>query len=758
MGLFSSSKETYVGATVSRVISDDLLPNSIHTGMAKGLFGEGGIIENVLEDVVSSVGVKAERMYRYGQTGYVNGCPQSTMLNAASGKDVVHGVIDQIAGGATTLEYYTLGRINNLHAGWQALVNEHGYNQTTNILGGLTAEKGVNVYLKDMVVVVVEVTTEELSNGSLELWGTPANAGMQPKQAIYLRGVLPLGKATPIQIDPSAGQDHVRVVYAWEEVIAKMTEGVTIQIKSMKEGSFTIPLAGYNTNADYFQAKYVLGETIGYFTYMQGQGTYPEIDAVFQPDYLGGGSYFPIGYFRFLKRNMIADKTAAEYKSSKKLMKYLGLDFDAVSESVIANPDINDVEAAMVMLAVPANTSDPLEQRYLYEYFRRLYYTSGAVGLPYSSTANTILSFMKQPPPDTTIVIQDAKFKMALSFTGIYKKTVVGAIGAIKSHASGRAWESHDTKVTEYVMNENGIEYPREYTVTYSKPYHYYQRQITKDLFEEIRIYELKMTYHVWDHFTVIGDESDKVLMIPLDHAITEKYTILEREELYSRSMHFVFTSLKVVKVRWYQQEWFGIVLMIAAVVISAMTGFADGGTLAALVAGTMTVTQFIIAVAIGVIKMLVVREAFKLFVKAVGIEAAMVLAVVAAVAAGYDAYNAGSLQGAPWATDLLKLSTGLSGGVSGVMDEKMAALRGESEKFQLFVEESQKELEEAQSLLGSPNALAPLVIWGESPDEYYQRTIHSGNIGVLAIDAIHNYVDTALTLPKFSDSIGAIT
>ncbi|MFC3679609.1 hypothetical protein [Bacterioplanoides pacificum] len=38
-----------------------------------------------------------------------------------------------------------------------------------------------------------------------------------------------------------------------------------------------------------------------------------------------------------------------------------------------------------------------------------------------------------------------------------------------------------------------------------------------------------------------------------------------------------------------------------------------------------------------------------------------------------------------------------------------------------------------------------------ESPGSFYQRTIHTGNIGTLAFDYLHSYVDESLKLPGVS-------
>ena len=80
--------------------------------------------------------------------------------------------------------------------------------------------------------------------------------------------------------------------------------------------------------------------------------------------------------------------------------------------------------------------------------------------------------------------------------------------------------------------------------------------------------------------------------------------------------------------------------------------------------------------------------------------------------------------------------------------------LKKEADDFQLFVKEEQKKLDEANKLLENSNWMTPLIIFGEKPHDFYQRTVHSGNIGVLGLDAISEFVDVSLQLPKLTDTL----
>ena len=126
-------------------------------------------------------------------------------------------------------------------------------------------------------------------------------------------------------------------------------------------------------------------------------------------------------------------------------------------------------------------------------------------------------------------------------------------------------------------------------------------------------------------------------------------------------------------------------------------------------------------------------------------------IAIVAIVYGGYELFQNG-VKGAPFAGDMLMLSTGLS---KAIMEVKFSDLLDEAKMLQTYEEEKSKELETADDLLGKESRLDPFVIFGEKPDEYFNRTVHYGNIGTLGITAISSYVDVALTLPKIQDTLG---
>lgn len=760
MGLFSSKYVTNVATTVARVIEDHSLPDSVMHGATKGLFdGSDQFIEHILEELVGSVGIRADHMYNYGKKKYVYGLPSGSIHDSAAGASTVKSTIESIVGQGVVLDYYKFGALNNLHLGWTKLVQDHGYNAKTNILGVLTADKGKPVMLTNVAVVVTEATLLELSNGSLDQWGAPADAGSQATgDGIFdsvLRNVNSLKKRTLFELDAAATNDYLRVEYIWQDSVIVQVEGVSITRQQMVTGSFRIEVIGFDEEADWHQAKYTRTDgEIGYWLYEAGAGTYPVVDALHNSEHASNGSYFPFGYFRFNKTSGIADKNSDWFKHSKKLMKYVGLDYEAVTTAIHENPGIDDVEQAMLIMAVPAVTEDQMEMRYLFDYFNQLKeLTGGNLQAPRppmtgGSLSEKIANTLDSSRTDGSIVIQDARFKMALGFRHIFTKIIQGSIGAVDTYTSGYGSEI----ITETGTNTNGGG-----PVSWNTPvkYHYYRKQINETQYEEVRVMNLKMAYFIYEQYTAVGDENDDILLIPVDRSITRRYSIPDREKLYARGLHYVFNSRTITEVKWYQQGWFRFLLVIVAIVITIFSYGRTWKTIGlALAAGAITIQAVIYMLVIGIIKQLLIGLVIRLFVKVVGVKIAFIVAVVAAIAGSYQAIEAGSIAGAPWAKELITLSTSLAKGVNTELNRGFNQLQDEADAFSIFVKSEEKRLKEAQELLDNSNWLTPIIIFGEKPDDYYQRTVHSGNIGVLSLDAISAYVDVSLTLPKLTDTL----
>lgn len=734
---FSSEEVTRVATSVSRVIPDDMLPNSINTGAIKGIFHEGNITNYVMEELVASIGVKAERMYAYAEKHYEYGLPSGEIYSSTQGRTQVEDVIETMEGQQVFMEYSHYGSLNALHVGWTKLVANHGYHQSTNQLANLTAQKGTPVYLQDMVVMAPAGT---MRTGSMEQWGTAACAGVTPTRQSSLGGLVQMATPTPVHVNSALTEPELLVTYIWKVG------------KDNFLGTFTINLSGYDQAANYFQAKYILNGEAKYWSYLNDSGVHPSLDAVYTEAPFESGSYFPFAYFRFNKHSSITDKTTASYKTTKKLVKYLGMDYDIVGEAIDENPNIGDVEQAMLIMAVPAVSSVAIENRYLFDYFDNQHAALGESDPTVASILNAISSMgglfgslADQFGSSNVTVIQDKRFKMTLGNNGIFKRLVAGTIGDVGSYSS---------QYTTLNIERELIDAETLVSTTEVTPMncHTYRHQITVGVYEEIAVLGLRMTYNVYGGYNTVGDETDEILLIPIDKAVSVNYTIPDREILYARSLHMIFNSRTVQEVKWYQQEWFQVVMIVVAIVLTVMDWGADGGAWITAATGLTGYSLLIAMIVINlVIGMALMPKIYALFVKVLGQDAATVLVILMIIYGAYQ-ISQGGLAGCPWASQLLSMSSGIT---QAVINSKMVDVLGEYDQFKIFVEEETKLLDTANDLLHKTTLLSPFTIYGEKPEDFYNRTVHFGNIGTVGINAISSYVDIALTLPKLNDTLG---
>ena len=92
MGIFGSKYKTTVSTTVSRVIEDRILPDSIKAGVIAAGLQSGKISDFVLEELSSSLGLTFGSYYKYGKNHYVNGLPSGSFLKSNSCKNDVEAV------------------------------------------------------------------------------------------------------------------------------------------------------------------------------------------------------------------------------------------------------------------------------------------------------------------------------------------------------------------------------------------------------------------------------------------------------------------------------------------------------------------------------------------------------------------------------------------------------------------------------------------------------------------------------------------
>lgn len=749
MGLFGKSTVTTVGTSVSRVIDDMMVPNSSQTAILGATLEDGDISEYLVEELSNSIALRSDKMYKYAKEDYLYGLPSGTWLSSSRGKTEVNQILSGLHSAPVVIEYCHVGSPNFLHTAWRQLTGAHSYNPLTNTIGSLQTTNGSDTYLTDLIVTLPPDVLSKIDPNAIAQWGISAKGGISP---------LKLGTAsadlaktyihTPVQVDNTATSPYVKATYTWEHTEIKDT----VTTRTWKTGSLNIPVTNINDEADYFQVKYKVGTSTYYWSYRVGLGTYPLLDNLFKTSGGLSGTFFPFVYFRFDDKSEIKNKTSASYLTSKKLVSHLGFDYDDIAKVIDENDSTSNIDQAMMIMAVPADTKNEFEQRYLFDFFNGIY-TDGETEFKKASDEDLIRSVLNGGgrPSRSSIVIEDKRFKMVLGNDGIFKRIVVGKLGV-----SGKigTYDSEYTTIPSgqtFVDSSGGL----NTTVVTTDKSHFYRYQITADLYEEVRVDNLKLEYYIIQGYKTLGDEDDPILLIPIDRSITDTYNLPVQEILLARSLHFVLNSVDVRKLKWYETGAFKALLVIVAVIITIVSYGTQAWTVGAAlgIGGAVGLLVSIISnLVIGKIIGAIVAALAKWLVKVVGPKLAVFIAIIA-VAAAVVTGNSSTVANIPWSEILLSVANGIA---TAVIEDKMSDLLADASEFAKFMKDQTKLLDEAKDLLDTSIGISPLIFFGESPKDYYNRTIHSGNIGVLGLDAVTNYVDVALTLPKINDTLGS--
>ena len=749
-------KKIVVGTQIMRVIKDDMLPNSAKNGAIKAIMKGGPLPEYLIQELLGSIGFKADKMYKFGASDkYLPGLPSGEMRSLTQGTQEVKAVLEGLEGVPVAIDYCRISKLNLMHLAWMKIISDWGYNPMTNQLDVLTTQKTTPVYLSDMIVYVPANQINTYTPGSLDQWGNPPNA---TPSFIRSFGNIPTGsirKPTPVHTDAVSSIAYVKVIYVYERLVSEPENGQYMPKGSPKYGELTLNVLGsLDQTKEWLHVKYARGSLIKWVLYQMGSGVYPTIDAITLAPPSNSGTYYPFAYFRYEKKSDISDKTSAQYKSSKGLVKALGLDYDQIAEAIDQNPDIADVIQAMMVFGVPPETTVECEKKYLFDYFNNLYldqdstYRKTSLNVDKANSIKAGYGNITDGWNKVNFDIADKRFRMRFSARGIFKALRGGNIGPKGKYFSGKGTETY---AYTYVEGEGG----EEFTATMPMEYYLYQFQMTEGVYAEIKVYGLEMQYYIYGDHRTTSNETKDILLVPLDKSLLESYSLLDKEQLYSRSLHFVFNSMMVVKTKWYQSGWFQVVLIIAAVVVSIFLEGMDGGVLiaAAVAAGnTAVIITLVLEIIVALVSSFAIGFLVETIASQIGGTAAMILAVVAMAVAGYMALDAGSVAGAPWAKELLQVSSNLmQAGVTGLGTELMEKY----DELSHWAEEATRLLDEGNRLLNQNVHLSPMTLFGETPSDFYNRTIHAGNIGILGLDAIHSYVDDALTLPKIDQTLG---
>jgi hypothetical protein len=507
------------------------------------------------------------------------------------------------------------------------------------------------------------------------------------------------------------------------------------------------------SDEDYHQVRYVKADgKTGFFSYLQGSGTYPEIDLAYAMAYNDLGTFYPWIYYRL--QNLRVDETPAFqqiYNDAKKWASYIGVNYDSMSDAVHKDTDVDDVAQCILQLAVRPGDQNKDVIQYLFRHFGLLHENALTQQQMAQTLPDKFLAISSSPSQIQRIA--DRYFGQTMAFSGITKSRQTGVIGRKGTYTG------HYGMAAQNVQLLNPIQVDQPITVWQQQPAYIYRYQVLDSVYEEIAVFGLRINYevHYKKGFGAGGNSPE--LLVPIDNDILKSMSAPRREQVICRAMYMLVNTVVVTKTPWYASSVFKAILIVVAIVVTIVSlGSAWQTIVAAAAIGTAAVLVTIFTL---VLQYVVVAFAIKLFVKKFGPKVGLIAAVAAIAIGGYNAAANGS---GMWADSMVSIGNGLVSESNAEYTKLIQDAANDNLQFQEWAQGQYDSLAEKRDELGL-NAqwqglsgldfvgLVPQTVFGETPTNYYNRTVHSGNIGVGAYDLIEGFYEYKLQLPQLSDT-----
>jgi len=803
MGLFSESK-IVVASTIVPLFT--VTPEPLLKIVVNGIMGNKDVVGEILDASLSSVSHNLQSTFEFGRDHYTRGLPEVTARRFVPDTTTIKNYLDSTESDSVTVTDTQVDSGKHEFFLKDHLVTAYGYNRLTqtvtaipddlltimntdksNYLASLhesvtnklaslesdvpltrTEEQEVTYNGKD-VTEVNEYTV--VSKKTVKL--LPATN----RTARYVDSVLSDAKTTYASFAMSFTGTLKVVTYSSASITYTETknsyyrredgsifnESVVIapseklSAKSVKNtfskqynfGATYVP--DFDLDLLYYYVEYHTADNDGLITpkYLLYPDTSTEFPVFPENKLIEGVQYYPVVVLRHDNLDLMDEAnltggttwvTPVHRQSSIDLLDQYGIVAKDLVEGINANPEIDGVDHAYLMFGASIMSDNAGCTRYLFEYFNYLA-TVTEEHLHDNEEINIALRrYGSLLRPLTSIHVKEGGLNNVIDWTDIVVEDLSGNL-----IATGLAEKEIVKEGNAYILK--------------------LRLQIAPNTYRVVNVYDLKSTEYIYQAYSVqtdlkdlLEDEGNHNIVMPLHNIIVNELPLFIKEQLSYGAPQLVFYSMEKIKLKWYQTRLFkGIVLAVSLVVLIS-TGIELYSAYAAAVAVEgATIFSGIIAVIQALLPLYLDALLFKYAVQLVGIDLALILAVVLIVSAFYGNFKGDpSLAAPPWADMLLEVASGIAGGVkSNVAD----AIKDLGESYLLFQDEASDlmdELEKTKALLTTTTLLDPfefidtnpLIFLNESTDNYFSR-ISQTNIAELSYETVDKYVELNLDLPE---------
>lgn len=760
MSFFGGSTEVDVAVIFSRVIKDGDIPDILKDAVLSSVFKKADLVATIKDAINGGSYKNFEKAYNWAKNNAPELLPTvssetSEIFNPTFQKNAVKSAIEQEIGQDVVLYGYRTEALCVKLLALHELTTNYAYNIMSREVKSRSNTRGVPVYLDKLV--------------SHYLYDVPA--GWSPENQLLHRENV--GNREDVIGYPDAQKTMAQMTLVWE--IDGQTHSEILE--------FDYP--DWLPTRIYYQAVYRLAnegaDKLRYWWYDPNTGTHPTLPVISasrdKVAYRDLGTTFPFAQFRENYTNLTSEALASSsrYQDTDKLVSLFQLDYQEMGDAIHANPDIADVQDSIMYLGVPTYLDsdidltdttqvfappnpDPIFIEYLIRHYLWIDAMTldakvmGIFDFDYSETG--VLFYPGELPQHNEYVANTVGFSAGISSTvtremvpAFPQSALIDGVSIIPRSMSSL----YASETTSYIPSwSNGISLLGA-RILYKK--------MTPSL---------AMAIPVRGHFlmklanqSVISLFADTHAHIPIIRDVAHTMGLMDRSNLYYKSLHLLFAAVVYTHIAWYESNEFGALLTLAGI---AFTLFGSGELItgikeAFLASGMKGVAKIIVKT---ILVSAAFSLAFDLLVDIVGEEFALALAT-AALIIGVSSKFGHSVPGAEmWADKLLMAAAGISSAVSRSVEDLFTELQSDISDFLDEATERTKNLEEAAELLKHAVNVDPLTFVrgtpilqpGDSPDMYYRARLNQ-NPGVIAFDILENFYEISLSLPSVNDSLG---
>ena len=718
---FRTRTRTVVDSQTVPFFEDDHTAPTIVESILKSILQKTSLTDELQQYVFSGPTFQFNQYYKNGKNRYIDGLPKSVSVDIESSMEDFRQYLRDLYNEPVDFGYASLGVLDFIHYTYRHLQNTQGYTGIDNRIGNLSTSLGADVYIDNIDIHVTPELLEE-SDASLFTWLVDSKSSKKSLQQ-FLPGPLRNRRSQNYKIIES-NFNGTRVHYSYEVPV----EGQIT--KELHEGylDVSVPIQGVEEeDLGYFQAVIIGEDWVEYFSYELGSNGRPVLDSLFDPDIEEGNEHYPIALL-IKNQTVVADlpNDDERRRSTRNLLNSINIDLQSLSDGIMDNEDASKIRQAALVVGCPLNAKEDVHKKYLFEYFRRYVLTTNTEALQ-------------------GIYWKAADYECEMTHSGISIRTVASNTKDMEDYEVSTVNRTVTTTVTSH--SEGSVNTVSVYRDTLCR------KKISNVAYQEIRIRNPQFKVKVTSSRYASHDADSKHFLIPLEVALVKSFDTGTQKELLVKSLHLQVSILDTVRVKWYETQAFAVFLQIAAIALTIVTL----GMAAPLVAAAFAVGFWagMVVVAKIVLMAIAFRFAAEYAVEKWGPENAFLVTVAVMVASAFAPGGPVAIGGFPLANSYMAMSTNLMSAVGTAIDSYTAQMLkdGQQELTNLKSEfDTLKEIED--SFLPEPidlfdeYGLVPMLIKGEDPDDFYNRTIHTSNIGVKAVEQLSNYVETALTLP----------